>query len=135
MKAKAMGISPQTTEKRIMANEMKAPSLNPPVKPPAPAVGGVPTTPGTQAKTTKAPKEPKEPKAPRDSNFKKIYPDGAKITVLTEGGKNPKREGSKAHSRFALYAGNPTIGDAVKAGVLYADLSWDVGHGFIKVDK
>jgi hypothetical protein len=133
MKAKAMGKSPQHTEVRKMATEAKAaPSLTPPVKPPAPAVGGVPPTPGTQAKTAK---EPKAPKMPRDSNFKKVYPDTSKITLLTEGGKNPKREGSKAHGRFAVYANGMTVAEAIKGGVLYADLSWDVGHGFIKVDK
>lgn len=100
-----------------------APSLTPPVKGSAPAAG--------QKKEAKA---PKEPKAPRESNFKKIYPDTAKISVLTEGGKNPKREGTKAHSTFALYASHRTVGEFIKAGGFYAALSWDVGHGFIKVE-
>lgn len=110
-------------------NEAKAPSLTPPVKS-APAVGGVPTP----QKKSAAPKEPKEPKVPRESNFKKVYPDTARITVLTEGGKNPKREGSKAHGTFALYATNRTVGEFLKGGGFYAALSWDVGHGFIKVE-
>lgn len=108
----------------------KAPSLTPPVKP-VPAVGGVP---GGQKKSAE-PKAPKEPKVPRESNFKKVYPDTARITVLTEGGKNPKREGSKAHGTFSLYATNRTVGEFLKAGGFYAALSWDVGHGFIKVES
>ena len=116
-----------------MNEHAKAPSLTPPVKS-APAVGGIP---GGQKKTAdpKAPKEPKEPKAPRESNFKKVYPDTATINVLTEGGKNPKREGSKAHGRFDLYATNHTVGDYIKAGGTYSSLSWDTGHGFIRVEK
>lgn len=76
-----------------------------------------------------------EPKPPRESNFKKVYPDTARIVVLTDGGKNPKREGSKAHGRFALYAAHHTVAEYIKAGGTYSSLSWDTGHGFIRVEK
>lgn len=109
-----------------MAAAQKAPDLTPPVK-------------GTQKKEAapkaeKAPKEPKTPKEPRVSSFAKIYPDTGKIMVLTEGGKNPKRPGTAAHKTFELYATNKTVGEFIKAGGFYAALSWDVGHGFIKVE-
>lgn len=112
-----------------MTEAHKAPSLTPPVKG-AQAQSAAPVANGKQAKSA----APKEPKAPRESNFKKIYPDTARITVLTEGGKNPKREGTKAHSTFALYAASKNVGEFIKAGGFYAALSWDVGHGFIKVE-
>jgi Cu/Ag efflux protein CusF len=100
-------------------------SLTPPVKSAAPAAAA-------QNKSA-APKAPKEPKAPRESSFKKLYPDTAKITIKTEGGKNPKREGSAAAKRFALYKNGMTVGEAIKAGVFYADLAWDVGHGLVSI--
>lgn len=115
-------------------NEAKAPSLTPPVRPAGPTAGAVPVGQKKSA-DPKAPKEPKEPKVPRESNFKKVYPDTATISVLTEGGKNPKREGSKARGRFDLYATNRTVGDYIKAGGTYSSLSWDTGHGFIRVEK
>jgi hypothetical protein len=65
-----------------------------------------------------------------------VYPDTAKIVLLTKDGANPKRPGSEAHGRFSAYGkGDVTVAEALKAGATYADLSWDVGHGFIKVEK
>lgn len=110
-----------------------------PVKPLTPPPGAQATASNAKGpdaappKAAKAPKEPKAPREPKESNFKKVYPDTAKITVKTEGGKNPKRVGTKAHSTFELYAKNATVGDFIKAGGFYAALSWDVGHGFISV--
>jgi hypothetical protein len=88
----------------------------------------------TAAQAGGAPKEPKAPKVPREpkeSNFKKVYPDTAVITV--KAASNPKRAGSKAHATFALYKTGGTVGEFLKAGGFYAALSWDVGHGFIDV--
>lgn len=125
---KAAEATPKTTAQ-------KAPDLTPPVK-----TNGAQklTADGKDAKVAKepkAPKAPKEPKPERVSNFKKVYPDTAKIVLLTPEGKNPKRPGSEAHGRFNAYgAGGVTVADALKAGATYADLSWDVGHGFIKVE-
>jgi hypothetical protein len=60
--------------------------------------------------------------------------DAAVIKVLVS---NPKREGSKAHARFALYRTGMTVaeyraavGDATNAR---ADLAWDVRHKFITI--
>lgn len=94
-------------------------------------VAAAPAAPG--AKPAKAPKPPKEPKAPRESNFKRVYPDSAVITVLTPEGKNPKRVGCKAYAIFDLYKDNKTVGDFIKSGGRYSALAWDTGHGFIKV--
>lgn len=103
-----------------------------PIKPLTPPAGAAKAA-DASSKPAKEPKAPKPPKEPKESNFKKVYPDSAKITVVTEGGKNPKRAGTKAHDTFELYAKNPTVGEFIKAGGFYAALSWDVGHGFIKV--
>jgi hypothetical protein len=114
-------------------------SAAPAQKPPATNVSSLTPPAGGQkkeatgAKPPKEPKTPKEPKVPRESNFKKLYPDNATVTLLTDGGKNPKREGSASYDRFAVYKNGISVGDALKGGVTYADLSWDVGHGFIKV--
>jgi hypothetical protein len=113
-----------------------------PLKPQAPtSVAGSPAAEGEKGansaapKAPKAPKEPKAPKVPKESNFKKVYPDTATITLLTKDGENPKRKGTKSYDRFAVYKNGMTVADAIKGGVLYADLSWDVGHGFIAVSK
>lgn len=88
----------------------------------------------TKAATKKAPakdaKEPTEKKA-RRSRHSDLYPEDAKITMLAEG--NPKKVGSKSHARFEGYTGATTVGDALAAGVTYADIIHDVGHQFISV--
>jgi hypothetical protein len=101
----------------------KAPTA--PLKPLAPASATA------AAAAPKAPKVPKEKAPPKESNFKKVYPDSAVITVKSAS--NPKRVGSKAHATFALYKNGGTVGEFLKAGGFYAAISWDVGHGFIEV--
>lgn len=90
----------------------KAPSLTPPTQ----------GSKEGKAKST-------EPKAPRVSRFKTLYPENAPITVLAK--ENPKRGKSKL--RFDGYYKSKTVGEAIKNGVMYADIAWDVGHGLIKV--
>lgn len=102
----------------------KVSSLTPPQK-----TGGQQMAAGA----AKPPKEPKAPKVPKESNFKKLYPDTASFRLLVE--KNPKRAGSASYDRFQVYFTAKNIGDALAKGVTYADLSWDVGHGFISVTK
>ncbi len=51
------------------------------------------------------------------------------ITVVAKS--NPKRAGSKAHARFALYKKGMTVGAAIKAGVWADDLRYDQKKGFI----
>lgn len=46
---------------------------------------------------------------------------------------NPKRAGSAAHGRFALYKDGQTIAEAKEAGVTAGDINWDAKQGFIKI--
>jgi hypothetical protein len=83
-------------------------------------------------KAKKAPKAKKEPKAARVAGAKKHrYLPEMKISVLVE--KNPKRENTKAHEMFALYAKSKTVGDFIKHGGSRGDLSWDANRKFIKI--
>ena len=57
------------------------------------------------------------------------------ITITTEEGKNPKREGSAIHGKFAqLVSGQTTVGQAYEIGFSSHDLLWDQTHGFIRID-
>ena len=47
---------------------------------------------------------------------------------------NPKKAGSKGAERFALYTDGMTVGEALNAGVWAADITWDIGKGFIKLE-
>lgn len=44
---------------------------------------------------------------------------------------NPKKPGSKAHARFALYSDGMTVGAFLAAGGTREDLRWDSKHGHI----
>lgn len=84
-----------------------------------------------------------EPKAASSrSNLSKMYPEDAVITVLAE--KNPKKAGSAAAAIFDFYQSGQTVGDFFAATATfsfkdkkrpgtYADITYDVGHGYIKV--
>jgi len=81
-------------------------------------------------------KEPKEPKAkkepnPNRSNFSKMWPEDANITLLVK--ENPKKEGSKAKERFQHYFTSKTVGDYLAAGGTYQDIAYDNGRMFIKI--
>jgi hypothetical protein len=69
-------------------------------------------------------------KTPR-SNFSKMWPEDAKLSLLVE--ENPKKEGSKARERFQHYFGSKTVGDYLAAGGTYQDIAYDLGRQFIKV--
>lgn len=113
-------------------------------------------TPPTEAKAKRGRKpkkevavvEGEEQKAPvakaasNRSNLSKMYPEDAVITVLAE--KNPKKAGSAAASIFEFYQSGKTVGDFFaatashtfkdkKRPATYADITYDVGHGYIKV--
>ena len=60
-------------------------------------------------------------------------PDGRVITLLATA--NPKRPGSAAHRRFALYRTGMTVAAFVAAGGQRIDVAYDAGHGFIRLDK
>jgi hypothetical protein len=57
------------------------------------------------------------------------YPATATVVLLSQ--ENPKR--GKSRERFALYKPEQTVEEALKAGVLSADLTWDVAHGYVAV--
>ena len=48
--------------------------------------------------------------------------------------KNPKREGTKAHDRFALYKDGLTVGEFLKKSGTHADIAWDQDRGFVRLD-
>jgi hypothetical protein len=54
-----------------------------------------------------------------------------KITIISK--ENPKRPGSGAHKRFALYKNGMTVEQFLKAGGIPADVHWDSKQRFIKV--
>lgn len=67
------------------------------------------------------------------------HPETAKITVLVA---NPKRAGSNAHARFALYRTGMTVGEYLdkcealqgESRYIYrSDLRWDTARDFIKI--
>lgn len=83
-----------------------------------------------------------EKKPSNRSNLSKVYPEDAVITVLAEA--NPKKAGSAAASIFEFYKSGQTVGDFFAATAehtfnekkrpgTYADITYDVGHGYIKV--
>ena len=88
------------------------------------------TPPSKPEKVEKATKEKKEPTV-RRSKFETMYPNDMKITLLVE--KNPKKEGSKSRARFEGYFGADNVGEALKGGVHYQDIAYDVGRMHIKV--
>ena len=79
-----------------------------------------------EGSTQKAPAK----KAPGKRGARTKYDSSMKITKVQS---NPKREGSAAHKRYNLYKVGMTIADALKAGVITADINWDVKQGFIEV--
>lgn len=90
---------------------------------------------------TEASKTETKPASTR-SNLSKMYPEDAKITVLAD--KNPKKAGSAAAAIFEFYKTGQTVGDFFAATAefhfkdkkrpgTYADITYDVGHGYIKV--
>lgn len=48
---------------------------------------------------------------------------------------NPKKEGTKAHERFALYKKGMSVAEFITAGGHRSDLSWDVEHKFITIRR
>lgn len=49
--------------------------------------------------------------------------------------KNPKKEGSNAYRRFALYRDGMTVGKFLADGGISLDLTWDTQHKFIRIEK
>lgn len=73
----------------------------------------------------------KSTKAPAKKEPKEAAEDTRKITLITK--ENPKREGSAAFERFALYSKHKTVQSFIEAGGSSADLRYDEKAGHIKV--
>lgn len=56
--------------------------------------------------------------------------NSTKIKFVSE---NPKRRGSKAHTRFTKYMKAKTVAEFLKLGGLRADLRYDSEHEFVKI--
>jgi len=60
------------------------------------------------------------------------YNDDSKVTFNQK--KNPKRDGSKAHARFARYMSAKNVAEYFKLGGSVADLKYDFDKSFIEVE-
>jgi len=85
----------------------------------------------TPAKKTTTPAKKKVAPAP-SVTVETPDTDSAKITLLAES--NPKREGSAAHGRFALYKSGMTVSEYLAAGGTRSDLRWDAARNFVRID-
>lgn len=70
-------------------------------------------------------------KIPGKRGRKPSVQDNAKITLLVKA--NPRREGTKAHKRFALYKTGMTVGDYLKKGGSRGSLRKDLKLKRVKV--
>lgn len=143
----------ETAVKRVWASLTENPIL--PVTPAEPLTGGLPssgiptginrsndsgipsfsmgvgpeTTEGESDMARKSAKKEKTERAGRGRSSK--FAADAKITVLAD--KNPKRAGTSAHDRFALYRNGMLVSTFLEKGGTYGDLAWDSAHSFISV--
>ena len=69
--------------------------------------------------------------AEKQASTRKRFKKTATIQLLVTG--NPKREGSLAHKRFALYKDGMTIADYIAAGGRTGDINYDVANQLIEV--
>lgn len=70
--------------------------------------------------------------APRPRGAAVKRSDTRKIAWVSE--KNPKKPGSAAHAKFALYRVGMTIDEFVSAGGTLADVKWDTERSFVKLE-
>lgn len=91
-----------------------------------------------------------EEKPARKAREPKAKPEAGSVTrskvagsaIISKVTENPKKEGSKAHARFALYREGQTVDEFIAACVeagfpateAKADISWDRRHGLIAVE-
>jgi hypothetical protein len=57
----------------------------------------------------------------------------AQIGILAK--ENPKREGTLAHERFALYEHGMTVAEYIAAGGRAGDIAYDVEAGYIELSE
>lgn len=84
----------------------------------------------TDATQTQAPAADGAPQEQKASSAR--IPKSAIIRLKTTA--NPKRPGSAAHARFALYVDGQTVEDFIKAGGTMGDVNFDAGKGFIALE-
>lgn len=72
------------------------------------------------------------PSADEAGRSRRYAQKDAIITVLAE--KNPKRNGTLAFDRFALYQTGMTVGEYVTAGGRTGDVNYDEAQGFIVLE-
>ena len=85
------------------------------------------------SRATKDPSAAEEGAKERKQRGSPNYPLDGKLTVRVDA--NPKRVGSKAHARFALYKTGDTVEQFMKKGGTYSTLKWDTEHGFVAINE
>lgn len=85
------------------------------------------------SRATKDPSAAEEGAKERKQRGSPNFPLDGKITVRVDA--NPKRVGSKAHARFALYKTGDTVEQFMKKGGTYSTLKWDTEHGFVAINE
>jgi hypothetical protein len=83
------------------------------------------------AKTSNLPAPVKGPKGVPQDAIIAFGTNKEGVAYGPEGTANPKKEGSKTRTRFAMYTEGMTIKQALDAGITTADLVYDKDHGFI----
>jgi hypothetical protein len=86
----------------------------------------------SRARVSQAAEHQSDDEGPKVRYLRASDDDARVITLLVTD--NPKRVGSAARERFTLYRSGMTVGQFLAAGGLRADISWDVDHGFIRLD-
>ena len=92
-----------------------------------------------EAKPAKVARKSRAVKVEGTTSRSRVAPE----TVIAAVVENPKKPGSRAHARFALYRAGATVQDFVSACVAAgfpaseanADISWDRRKGFIKIEE
>lgn len=91
------------------------------------ATAATPATPAATRQPNPVAVAPANPAAYHGGNV----PLNARIEAIAP---NPKKPGSAAHMRYALYPrAGATVLDAVKAGVSRADILYDIRKGYIRL--
>jgi hypothetical protein len=57
------------------------------------------------------------------------------IHIKTEGGKNPRKEGSHGYKSFSVITEGMTVRQYREAGGRTVDLAWDIKHGYLELEK
>ena len=87
---------------------------------------------GWEGKASKEEKVVKSTKTPKKKKEKQHHSDSMKITIIK--GKEPKKEGTAVFARFEKYRKTKTVGNYVKEGGAYSDISFDIYHERVKLD-